>query len=177
MSAHDRTEHEESGEQHSEKPEILFFFQRTVLFMSKKTEEEIQEMREVLAEQGIEELTSSGDVEEFLNRDGTSMIVINSVCGCAGEAIRQGVANVFDELDIDHAGTVFAGEDVEATKEVRRRAPEDEPSSPSIYLYRDGDKRTYIPRKFTLKHQYDPEKVSEKLASEVQELSSLQAVS
>lgn len=145
--------------------------------MSEKSEEEIQEMRDVLTEQGVEELKTAEEVDEFLDREGASIIVINSVCGCAGEAIRQGVSDVLEDLGIHHAGTVFAGEDEEATEEVRRRAPEDEPSSPAIYLYQDGKKQTYIPRKFTLKHQYDPEKVTEKLLTEVEQLRSLEAVS
>jgi len=145
--------------------------------MSDKSDEEIQEMREVLTEQGIEELKTREDVDEFLDREGASMIVVNSVCGCAGEAIRQGVADALEDLEIDHAGTVFAGEDDAATDEVRNRAPEEEPSSPAIYIYQDGDKQTYIPRKFTLKHQYDSEKVTEKLLNEVGHLRSLEAVS
>lgn len=145
--------------------------------MKDKSPEEIQELREALTEQGIEELREREEVDEFLSRSGTAMIVVNSVCGCAGEAIRDGVTRVIDDLDLDHAGTVFAGEDEEATEEVRSRAPEDEPSSPCIYLYRDGQKATYIPRSFTLKHQYDAEKVEEKLNREMDRLQKAQPVS
>ncbi len=134
--------------------------------MKDLNDDELQELRKELTEVGFEELTSRDDVRSFLNRSGTAMIVINSTCGCAGPAIRDGVAEALkEEVNVDHLGTVFAGEDQEATEEVRNRAPDTEPSSPSIFLYRDGEPVKYIPRKFTMKHQYDEEPVTEELKS------------
>ncbi len=144
--------------------------------MKDKDPEEIEQYRARLANQGIEELKTRSAVEEFLSRSGVGMIVVNSVCGCAGEAIREGVVEALQELDIDQVGTVFAGEDEEATEEVRRRASEEKPSSPAVYLYQDGVKQAYIPRKFTLKHEYDPQKVTQKLLDEVARLPSTETV-
>ncbi len=139
--------------------------------MRDKSPEEIQKLKEKLTRNGFEELTTAEDVDAFLSRPGTKLIVINSVCSCAGEAVRDGVVEaVQSSLHVDHMATVFAGVDDEATEKVRKQAPEMEPSSPAIYLF-DGNKaHTYIPRKYTMKHQYQASKVTERLHESVREL-------
>jgi len=138
--------------------------------MKDKSPEEIEEMKRELTNIGFEELTDPADVDDFLARSGTKMIVVNSVCSCAGQAIREGVAGAVEtSLNVDHTGTVFAGVDDAATEEVRSRAPDTEPSSPSIYLFADGEVQRYIPRSFTVKHDYRAEDVTDELNRSVEE--------
>lgn len=132
--------------------------------MKEKSEEEIADLRETLVQAGFEELKDSQSVDAFLDRPGISLVVVNSTCGCAGPAIRQGVLDGLSGLDqVDHLGTVFAGMDEEATEELRDQTPQMEPSSPAVYVFDNGSPVEYIPRKFTMKHQYDHGKVTERV--------------
>ncbi len=96
-------------------------------------------MREELTRLGVEELRTPDAVSSFVKRQGVSMIVVNSVCGCAAgrmrPAVRMALANVAKP---DHIGTVFAGQDREATELARRHFEGYPPSSPSIALLQDG---------------------------------------
>ncbi len=96
-------------------------------------------MREELTRLGIEELRSAEAVDQALTAPGTTMVVVNSVCGCAAGKARPGIAMAMEHaVKPDHAYTVFAGADVEATERARGHFVGYPPSSPSIALLRDG---------------------------------------
>jgi putative YphP/YqiW family bacilliredoxin len=96
-------------------------------------------MREELTELGIEELRTPDQVDEALTRKGTTLLVVNSVCGCAAGRARPAIAEaVKHPVKPDHMTTVFAGADVEATSRARDYLVGYPPSSPSVALLRDG---------------------------------------
>jgi bacilliredoxin len=96
-------------------------------------------MREELTELGVEELRTPDAVDEALNRPGTVMVVVNSICGCAAGKARPGVAMALQhDLKPDAVTTVFAGADIEATERARSYFTGYPPSSPSVALLRDG---------------------------------------
>ena len=104
-------------------------------------EEMIAPMREELTTLGIQETRTSDAVEKVLSDKGTTLVVVNSVCGCAAAQARPGVAEGLSKTSKrpDHAITVFAGNDREATAAVRERFVGYAPSSPAIALMKDGD--------------------------------------
>lgn len=96
-------------------------------------------MREELARAGVEETRSAAEVEAALARPGTTMVVVNSICGCAAGKMRPGVRLALQHATLpDHKITVFAGQDREATDKVRSRLEGNPPSSPAIAIFRDG---------------------------------------
>ena len=96
-------------------------------------------MREELSSLGVEELRTAEAVDEALSRKGTTMVVVNSVCGCAAGKARPGVAMALrHDVRPDHVTTVFAGADVDATERARSYFTGYPPSSPSVALLRDG---------------------------------------
>ncbi len=97
---------------------------------------------------GVQELTSAGDVEQFLaSKQGTALLFINSVCGCAAGSARPGLRIALgSENKPDRTGTVFAGQDVDATNTARGFCSEFPPSSPSAVLFREGQPVYYLPR-------------------------------
>jgi putative YphP/YqiW family bacilliredoxin len=98
-------------------------------------------MREDLSRIGVEELRSAEAVDDAVkNTNGTLMIVVNSVCGCAAGRARPGVALALQqEVRPDRVGTVFAGADIEATERARGYFTGYRPSSPSIGILKDGE--------------------------------------
>ena len=88
---------------------------------------------------GYEELTSPEAVESAMEREGTTLVMINSVCGCAGGVARPAAEHAihYDKRP-DHLVTVFAGQDREATEKVRTYFDDYPPSSPSFALLKDG---------------------------------------
>jgi putative YphP/YqiW family bacilliredoxin len=97
-------------------------------------------MREELTRLGVQETRSPEEVDDLLRKEnGTVMMVINSMCGCAAGRARPGIA-----LALKHAvvpakvATVFAGADLEATARVRDYLQDLPPSSPSVALFREG---------------------------------------
>jgi|SRR5690606_14476252 putative YphP/YqiW family bacilliredoxin len=104
-------------------------------------EEMIAPMREELTALGIRETRTAEEVEEVIAAKGTTLVVVNSVCGCAAAQARPGVAEAFRKAakKPDHAITVFAGNDREATAAARAHFVGYQPSSPSIALLKDGD--------------------------------------
>jgi putative YphP/YqiW family bacilliredoxin len=104
-------------------------------------EELVRPMRAELANIGFDELKSAEAVTNYLkDKKGTTLMVINSVCGCAAGTARPGVAMALDSSakKPDHLATVFAGVDREATEKAREYTVPFPPSSPSIALFRDG---------------------------------------
>tara|TARA_Y100000768_G_C23714114_1_gene557171 strand:- start:35 stop:445 length:411 start_codon:yes stop_codon:yes gene_type:complete len=99
----------------------------------------VKPMREELTNIGFVELASSEDVTNALAKNGTTLIVVNSICGCAAANARPGVHHSLqNEKKPDHLVTVFAGVDTEATKSARDMMVPFPPSSPSIALFKDG---------------------------------------
>ena len=96
--------------------------------------------RKELTDGGYKELTTPDEVNDALTKPGTSLVMINSVCGCAGGIARPAAAHaVHYDKRPDHLVTVFAGQDKEATAQARMLFGEDHlPSSPSFVLMKDG---------------------------------------
>jgi putative YphP/YqiW family bacilliredoxin len=96
-------------------------------------------MREELTRAGIQEARSSADVDAALAQAGTTMIVVNSICGCAAGKMRPGVRLALQNATKpDQSVTVFAGQDREATERARSFLQGHPPTSPAIALFRDG---------------------------------------
>ncbi len=106
-------------------------------------------MKQELTNEGFEELLSAEAVENHLtDHKGTTLMVINSVCGCAAGAARPGVVHSLkvSEKKPDQLATVFAGFDMEAVQKVRELHQPYPPSSPSIALFKDGELVHFIER-------------------------------
>jgi putative YphP/YqiW family bacilliredoxin len=102
----------------------------------------IQGMRAELAQLGIEETKTPEAVKAAVeNTDGTVMVVVNSVCGCAAGGVRPGIAMALQnsEAKPDKAITVFAGADIDATDTARELFTGYAPSSPSIGILKNGE--------------------------------------
>lgn len=101
----------------------------------------VRPMREELTSLGVAELATADEVDEVLGSShGTTLVVVNSVCGCAARNARPAVAMALGhDIRPDRAVTVFAGQDIEATNRVRDYFTGIPPSSPSIALIRDGE--------------------------------------
>lgn len=126
-------------------------------------EELVAPMREELTSSGFDELKTVEDVDKMLaDHQGTSLVVINSVCGCAAGNARPGVRMaVNNEVLPDKLTTVFAGVDREATEKVRSYLLGYPPSSPSMALFKDGQVVHFIPRMSIEGHM--PEQIAESL--------------
>ncbi len=100
----------------------------------------VQPMRDELTRLGVRELRSAEEVDEVLGAEGTTVVVVNSVCGCAARNARPAVALAMNyETQPEQVVTVFAGQDVEATARARERFTGIRPSSPAIALISDGE--------------------------------------
>jgi putative YphP/YqiW family bacilliredoxin len=96
-------------------------------------------MRDELTRLGIEELRTPDQVDAAVERPGTVMLVVNSVCGCAAGKARPAIAMALQHAHRpDVLGTVFAGADIEATARARDLMAPYPPSSPSVALLKDG---------------------------------------
>src|SRR5579871_2038896 len=106
-------------------------------------------MREELTRLGIEELRTAEEVDRALkNRPGTTMVVVNSICGCAAGRMRPAVRLALQNAaKPDKAYSVFAGQDTEATERARSYFTGQAPSSPSIAILRDGELVYMMPRR------------------------------
>ncbi|HEV2148646.1 MAG TPA: BrxA/BrxB family bacilliredoxin [Longimicrobiaceae bacterium] len=98
-------------------------------------------MRQELTRLGVKELKTADEVRETLeDSQGTTMVVVNSICGCAARNARPAVAMALQHEKLpERVTTVFAGQDLDATAEARRHFLGYAPSSPSIALLKDGD--------------------------------------
>jgi putative YphP/YqiW family bacilliredoxin len=96
-------------------------------------------MREELTRAGIQEARSADDVDTALKQSGTTLLVVNSICGCAAGKMRPGVRLALQHATKpDHAVTVFAGQDRDATERARSYFQGHPPTSPAIAILRDG---------------------------------------
>lgn len=103
-------------------------------------EEMVLPMRAELAQVGFQELHTALDVEDALKADGTTLVVVNSVCGCAARNARPGaIMSLEGAKKPNHLVTVFAGVDKEAVDAARQHMFPFPPSSPSIALFKNGE--------------------------------------
>ena len=99
----------------------------------------IAPMRAELTSLGAQELRTAAEVDQAVKAPGVTMIVVNSVCGCAAGKARPGIAIALSKgKRPDHLAAVFAGADVEATEIARGHFAPYPPSSPSIAIMKDG---------------------------------------
>jgi len=100
----------------------------------------VKPMREDLTNVGFEELHSGEAVDNALAKPGTTLVVVNSVCGCAAANARPGARmSLQNSKTPDNLVTVFAGVDQEATQKAREHMVPFPPSSPSMALFKDGE--------------------------------------
>lgn len=97
-------------------------------------------MKEELTDNGFTELTTSEAVDEVLAQPGTTLVMINSVCGCSAGTARPGTVMAVSNSEKvpDHLTTTFAGFDMAAVAKVREHLLPYPPSSPAIALFKDG---------------------------------------
>ena len=100
----------------------------------------VKPMREDLTRVGFEELHTPEAVDAALAKEGTTLVVINSVCGCAAANARPGARmSLQNAKRPDHIVTVFAGVDKDAVEQARQHMVPFPPSSPSMALFKDGE--------------------------------------
>ncbi|MFG6150523.1 BrxA/BrxB family bacilliredoxin [Halobacillus sp. B23F22_1] len=116
-----------------------------------------QPMRDELTNAGFTELTTPEEVDGFIGEsEGTALVVVNSVCGCAAGLARPSARESLDfEKKPDHLVTVFAGQDREATSRMRDYFEGYEPSSPSMALLKNGQVVHFIPREEIEDHEVE----------------------
>lgn len=97
-------------------------------------------MKAELTDKGFEDLTTPEQVVAALKKEGTTLLMVNSVCGCAAGAARPGVVySLTGEKKPDNLVTVFAGFDLDAVVEARKHLAPFPPSSPCVALFKDGE--------------------------------------
>ncbi|WP_243290180.1 BrxA/BrxB family bacilliredoxin [Bacillus sp. FJAT-47783] len=124
----------------------------------------VRQAREEIEAAGYMQLKTPEDVEEAFKKSGTTLVMINSVCGCAGGIARPAALHsIHYDKRPDHLVTVFAGQDKEATEKARSYFTGYPPSSPSFALLKDGKLMTMVERHEIEGH--DPMSVVAKLQS------------
>jgi putative YphP/YqiW family bacilliredoxin len=109
-------------------------------------------MREELTRAGIKETRTAAEVDAALAAPGTTMVVVNSICGCAAGKMRPGVRLALQNPVLpDQSITVFAGQDREATERARSYFEGNPPSSPAVAILRDG-KLVYLMQRFVIEN-------------------------
>ena len=105
-------------------------------------------MKEELTENGFQELLTADDVQKVMDEKGTTLVMINSVCGCSAGTARPGVLMAVhnSEKRPNLLTTSFAGFDVDAVKKIREHLLPYPPSSPSIALFKNGQLVHFIER-------------------------------
>ncbi|MEO5683275.1 MAG: BrxA/BrxB family bacilliredoxin [Chitinophagaceae bacterium] len=105
-------------------------------------------MKEELTDNGFDELVTSEAVDNQLSQKGTTLVMINSVCGCSAGSARPGVLMAVHNTakKPDHLATSFAGFDIDAVKTLRQHLLPYPPSSPAIALFKDGQLVHFIER-------------------------------
>lgn len=125
----------------------------------------IAPMRAEMVELGAEELRTPESVDTFVDspEQGSTMVVVNSVCGCAAASMRPGLKAALETAAPDRIGTVFAGADLEATERAREKLQPYPPSSPSIGFFRDGELTGVLEREEIMGRS--PEQVAEAIVA------------
>jgi putative YphP/YqiW family bacilliredoxin len=105
-------------------------------------------MREELTRLGVKEARTAEAVDDAVKTKGTTMLIVNSICGCAAGKMRPAVRLALQQSSAkpDQSITVFAGQDTEATVRAREFFVGQPPSSPSIGILRDGQLAYFMPR-------------------------------
>ena len=100
----------------------------------------VMPMKAELTDSGFEELITPNDVDSILDSEGTTLVMVNSVCGCAAGSARPGVVMAVNNTTKrpDRLTTSFAGFDVAAVNKIREHLLPYPPSSPAIALFKDG---------------------------------------
>jgi bacilliredoxin len=111
-------------------------------------EEIVVPMKEELTEHGFTELLTASEVDIQLSKEGTTLVMINSVCGCSAGSARPGVilAVLNSDKKPDHLTTSFAGFDIDAVRKLREHLLPYPPSSPAIALFKNGQLVHFIER-------------------------------
>lgn len=111
-------------------------------------EQMVAPMRAELTSAGVQELRTMAEVESFFAQTtGTSLVLVNSVCGCAAGSARPALKSAIGAAKgPDRVATVFAGQDLEATARARELFGDVPPSSPSMALLKDGELVHFLPR-------------------------------
>lgn len=100
----------------------------------------VMPMKAQLTSNGFEDLTTPEQVENAIKQDGVTLVMVNSVCGCAAGAARPGVVMSLDNDKVPaHLTTVFAGFDKEAVDKAREFFAPFPPSSPAVAIFKDGE--------------------------------------
>ena len=111
-------------------------------------------MRQELTAVGARECRTPADVDDVLKKPGVTMMVVNSVCGCAAGKARPGIAMALQHQNRPaNVATVFAGADIEATDRARQMMTGFAPSSPSIALFNEG-KLVYMVERRDIEQRY-----------------------
>ncbi len=137
----------------------------------------IQPFRDELTKVGIRELRSAAEVDDVLGKkQGTVLVVVNSVCGCAAGRARPAITKALKHPTKPEVLTsVFAGQDMEATARAREWFGQIPPSSPSVALFKDGELVHFIPR-FRIENR-DADSIAADLTSAFDEYCAAEKVS
>jgi putative YphP/YqiW family bacilliredoxin len=108
----------------------------------------VMPMKAELTDNGFNELLNTSDVDTAVKSEGTTLVMINSVCGCAAGSARPGVVMAVKnaEKKPDNLATSFAGFDVDAVKKLREHLMPYPPSSPAIALFKNGELVHFVER-------------------------------
>jgi putative YphP/YqiW family bacilliredoxin len=111
-------------------------------------EEMVAPMRRELEAMGVTELRTADQVDRLMNeREGTALVLVNSVCGCAAGSARPGLSRALNgSKRPDRVVSVFAGQDLESTAKARSYMGDIPPSSPSFAMFKDGELVHFVPR-------------------------------
>jgi putative YphP/YqiW family bacilliredoxin len=125
----------------------------------------VQPMRDELTNAGFKEIVNEDEVDAFMDaQEGTSLVVVNSVCGCAAGLARPAVVySLNNDIVPKELVTVFAGQDKDATARMREYFEGYEPSSPSVALIKDKKVVHFIPREDI--EDQEPEDIVENLVT------------
>ena len=133
--------------------------------MANYPEYQVAPMREELVQAGFTQLMTPEDTDQALRQPGTTLLIVNSVCGCAAAAARPGVILAVKEkgLRFDHLVTVFAGMETAATQQARQYFEGAAPSSPQAAILKDGRLLHLMGRSSFLDRS--PQAIAQELAS------------
>ena len=126
-------------------------------------------MRRELTDIGFDEWRTAAEVDANIGKPGTTLVVVNSVCGCSARMARPAVISALDQSSVrpEHLATVFAGQDADATARARNYFTGYPPSSPSISILRDG-KLVYMMERWQIEGRH-PQSIAADLIAAFEE--------